>query len=107
LNSILGKLEKKKDCSEVRENMIATFKAKLQSKIANDKHFAERIKSSGIAFVLRVVGIIAGYVFTLLVTRTLGAKAWGIFALCLVVLQIASVIGRLEMDIVLLRFTAE
>lgn len=87
--------------------MIATFKAKLQSKIANDKHFAELVKGSGIAFVLRVVGIIAGYIFTLLVTRTLGAEAWGIFALSLVVLQIASVIGRLGIDTALLRFTAE
>ena len=87
--------------------MIAAFKAKLQSKIANDKHFAELVKGSGIAFVLRIVGIIAGYGFTLLVTRTLGAEAWGIFALSLVVLQIASVIGRLGMDTALLRFTAE
>ncbi len=87
--------------------MIAAFKERLQSKIAEDRHFAELIKGSGIAFVLRIVGIVAGYIFTLLVTRTLGAKAWGTFALCLVVLQIASVIGRLGMDTALLRFTAE
>ena len=89
------------------EIMIATLKTKLQSKIANDKHFAELVKGSGIAFTLRIVGIIAGYIFTLLVTRTLGAEAWGIFSLSLVVLQIASVIGRLGMDTTLLRFTAE
>ncbi|WP_163329254.1 flippase [Desulfurobacterium thermolithotrophum] len=87
--------------------MIATLKTKLQNKLANDKHFAELIKGSSIAFVLRILGIIAGYVFTLLVTRTLGAESWGIFALCLVVLQIASVVGRLGMDTALLRFTAE
>ena len=87
--------------------MIAALKAKIRSKITNDKHFAELIKGSGVAFILRIVGIAAGYLFTLLVTRNLGAKAWGIFSLSLVVLQIASVIGRLGMDTALLRFTAE
>lgn len=87
--------------------MIAALKAKIQSKITNDKHFAELIKGSGVAFILRIVGIAAGYLFTLLVTRSLGAEAWGNFALSLVVLQMASVIGRLGMDTALLRFTAE
>ena len=87
--------------------MLPNLKAKLQEKLNSDAHFAELVKGSGIAFVLRIFGIICGYIFTLLVTRTLGAKAWGIFALCLVVLQIASVIGRLGMDTALLRFTAE
>ena len=80
---------------------------KFQEKFKSDKHFAELIKGSGIAFILRIVGMIAEYVFTLLVTRTLGAESWGILALCLVVLQIASVVGRLGMDTALLRFTAE
>ncbi len=87
--------------------MLTNLTAKFREKLNSDTHFAELIKGSGIAFVLRIVGIIAGYVFTLFVTRTLGAKAWGIFALSLVVLQIASVIGRLGMDTALLRFTAE
>ncbi len=88
--------------SEVLNNL-----SKLKEKINNDKHFQELLKGSGIAFILKIVGIVAGYIFTLLVTRTLGAKAWGTFALSLVVLQIASVIGRLGMDTALLRFTAE
>ena len=87
--------------------MMATLISKFQNKLVKDPHFAEIIKGSSAAFILRIVGIAAGYVFTLLVTRTMGAKAWGIFALSLVVLQIASVIGRLGMDTALLRFTAE
>lgn len=81
--------------------------ARIKLKLHEDKHFAELIKGSGIAFVLKIAGTISGYVFTLLITRTLGAEAWGIFALSLVVLQMASVIGRLGMDTALLRFTAE
>ncbi len=80
---------------------------KIFDKLKNDTHLAELIKGSGIAFILKIIGFGFGYIFTLLVTRTLGAKAWGIFALCMVVLQISSVIGRLGMDTALLRFTAE
>jgi O-antigen/teichoic acid export membrane protein len=80
---------------------------KLKQKIQSDKHFAELLKGSSIAFVLRVVGIIAGYIFTLLITRGYGAEAMGIFTLSFILLQIFSVIGRLGMDTALLRFTAE
>lgn len=45
-----------------------------------------------------------GYAFTLIVTRKLGASAWGIFALCFTILQIASVFGRIGLDTALLRF---
>ncbi len=88
-------------------NTNAMITSKLREKLKSDIHFAELVKGSGTAFILRIIGIGSGYLFTLLVTRTLGAKAWGIFALSLVVLQIASVIGRLGMDTALLRFTAE
>ncbi|WP_457567365.1 lipopolysaccharide biosynthesis protein, partial [Desulfurobacterium sp.] len=87
--------------------MIKPFVNRIQNKLKNDKHLSELVRGAGTAFALRIVGIAFGYGFTLLVTRTLGAKAWGIFALCLVVLQISSVIGRLGMDTALLRFTAE
>jgi O-antigen/teichoic acid export membrane protein len=80
---------------------------KLKQKIQSDKHFAELLKGSYIAFVLKIVGIIAGYIFTLLITRGYGAEAMGIFTLSFILLQIFSVIGRLGMDTALLRFTAE
>lgn len=57
--------------------MINKFKQKLKT----DTHFAELLKGSSIAFVLRVVGIIAGYIFTLLITRGYGAEAMGVFTL--------------------------
>jgi len=91
----------------VIKSRLEADKRKIRLKLQKDKHFAELIKGSGVAFVLKILGIICGYIFTLLVTRTLGAESWGIFSLCLVVLQIASVIGRLGMDTALLRFTAE
>ncbi|WP_456399498.1 flippase [Persephonella sp.] len=81
--------------------------ANIKNKINNDMHLKELLKGSSIAFVLRIVGIIAGYIFTLLITRGYGAEAMGVFALSFTLLQISSVIGRLGMDTALLRFVAE
>jgi len=80
---------------------------KIDFKFLEDRHFAELVKGFGTAFILRITGIVEGYLFTLLVTKTLGAEAWGTFALSLAVLQIATVIGRLGIDTALLKFTAE
>ena len=48
-----------------------------------------------------------GYVFLLLVTRTSGAEVWGIFVLCLAVLNITSILSRFGVDTALLRFVAQ
>lgn len=80
---------------------------KIKNKINSDIHLKELLKGSSIAFVLRIVSIIAGYIFTLLITRGYGAEAMGVFALSFTLLQISSVIGRLGMDTALLRFVAE
>jgi O-antigen/teichoic acid export membrane protein len=74
---------------------------------AEDAHLGELLRGSSVAFTIRAAGIGAAYVFTLLVTRNFGAAAMGIFALCLTVLQISSVVGRLGTDTALLRFVAE
>ncbi len=80
---------------------------KIKNKLNADIHLKELLKGSSIAFVLRILGIIAGYIFTLLITRGYGAEAMGVFALSFTLLQISSVIGRLGMDTALLRFVAE
>lgn len=80
---------------------------KLKTKLSEDIHFKELIQGGLTFLILQIFGMIVGYAFTLLVTRNLGADAWGIFALCFTVLQIISVIGKLELDTALLRFIAQ
>ena len=80
---------------------------KIKNKINVDLHLKELLKGSFIAFVLRIIGIGLGYVFTFLITIGYGAKGMGVFALSFTLLQISSVIGRLGMDMALLRFVAE
>jgi len=80
---------------------------KFRTRLENDVHFKELIKGSATFFIIRVLGMVVTYAFTLLVTRKLGASAWGIFTLCFTILQITSVIGRLGLDTALLRFIAQ
>ncbi len=76
-------------------------------KISRDIHFMELVKGFGISFFFQFLGIGCGYIFTVLVTRSLGAKAWGTFTIVSTVLQIISIIGKFGMDLTLLRFVAE
>ena len=87
--------------------MFITLKDKIQTKVQQDIHFRELIKGSGISFVFQILGIVCGYIFTLLVTRNLSAEAWGMFTIAFTILQIASIVGRLGMDTALLRFVGE
>ncbi len=80
---------------------------KLRSRLEGDVHLREVIRGSTTFLILRILGMIVAYAFTLLVTRKLGASAWGVFALSLTVLQIVSVLGRLGLDSALLRFIAQ
>ena len=86
---------------------VAVLLSRLRAKLEADGHFRELVKGSATFFILRILGMVVAYAFTLVVTRTLGASAWGIFALCLTVLQITSVVGRLGLDTALLRFIAQ
>ncbi len=72
-----------------------------------DSHLRELLRGGSVALVLRMTGMLTGYVFTLLISRSLGAGAVGVFALSLTVLTVFSVAGRLGLDTALLRFVAE
>ena len=54
---------------------------RVRAKLEADAHFRELVKGSAAFFILRILGMAVAYAFTLVVTRTLGASAWGIFAL--------------------------
>ncbi|RMA93306.1 flippase [Hydrogenothermus marinus] len=80
---------------------------KLKEKFNRDIHLKEILQKSSIAFILKVLGLFSGYIFTLIITRGYGAEAMGIFAICFTVLQIFSSIGKLGLDTAFLRFVAE
>jgi O-antigen/teichoic acid export membrane protein len=87
--------------------LFTFLSSNTKTKISNDIHLKELLTGSSISFSFRILGIVAGYIFTLLVTRNLGAKAIGIYALSLTLLSVFSIIGRLGVDNALVRFIAE
>ncbi len=74
---------------------------------AQDRHLRDLVRGSSLAFALRIVGMAMGYLFTLLVARTFGAGALGLFSLSITMLNIFSVVGRLGLDTALLKSIAE
>lgn len=73
-----------------------------------NKYKENEILSKGSsAFVFKIIGSFFGYLFLLLVTRTSGSEAWGVFALCMALLNITSILSRFGVDIALLRFVAQ
>ena len=67
----------------------------------------EILRKGSYAFIFKIIGSLLGYVFLLLVTRNAGAAAWGIFVLCLAILNIASILSRFGVDTALLRFVSQ
>ena len=80
---------------------------RIKSKLEEAPHLKEIVKGGSTFFIFRLLGMIVGYVFTLLVTRKLGASAWGAFTLSLTLLQISSLLSCLGLDSALLRFIAQ
>ena len=64
----------------------------------------EILSKGSTAFILKIIGSLLGYVFLILVTRNSGAEVWGVFALCLALLNITSIFSRMGIDIAVLKF---
>lgn len=74
---------------------------------SDNTYFEELFKKGSIAFIYKVAGLALGYIFTLLITRTLGAESMGIYALSTTILAIITTFGNLGFSTALLRFVSE
>lgn len=81
-----------------------TFNTSKLKHILGDSDFKE-ILSKGLSYILiRGFGIIISYAFTAYITKNFGASVFGLFSIAISVFMIASVIGRLGVDIHLVKF---
>ncbi len=65
----------------------------------------KEILSKGFSFlIIRLLGILAGYLFIYLVTKNYGASVYGLVALCFSIFIIAGIFGRFGIDINLVKF---
>lgn len=55
-------------------------------------------------FLIRGIGIVMSYVFTLYVTNVFGASVFGLFSIAISIFMIVSVIGRMGLDINLVKY---
>lgn len=89
--------------------MIGSLPGKLSNaleKFRTDREYNELIRTSFFALLVRVTGIITGFLVTLLTTRYFGADALGIVSICLAILSFSSVFGKLGLDIALIKYIA-
>ena len=63
----------------------------------------EIIRKGSISLFWKIFGALISFVFLTLVTRLLGVNSWGIFVLCLSILNISSIFSRLGVDILVLK----
>ncbi|MBM56310.1 MAG: hypothetical protein CMB32_07115 [Euryarchaeota archaeon] len=66
--------------------------------------FVKLLTGSGMVFFFRVLGGLAGYAVTYLITTSYGAETFGLFEMCLTILTIIGVLGRMGFDGALVKF---
>ena len=86
--------------------MIATLPKRALVKNGLNLHMREVVRGASIVFALKMVGAGLGFGFNLLLARMLGAEGTGIYFLALTTITVATVFGRVGLDITLLRFAA-
>ncbi len=69
-----------------------------------DKHLEELVKGSSVAFVLRVIGIFANYIFTFLIARFYGAEIFGFFSISIALITFLSILGRFGLEVSIIRY---
>ena len=69
--------------------------------------FVKLLKGSGLVMGFKVLGAIAGFAITYVITKNFGADGYGVFELCLTLLTILSLFSRAGIDSALVRFIPE
>lgn len=83
---------------KIRLNYFAPF---------SNTHFNEVFSGSFIAFILRIFGAVATYVFTFIVSKYYGARGMGIYSLSLSALVILEMFGTMGFKTSVLRFVGQ
>lgn len=90
--------------------MIGSLPDKLRSSIRRyrtDAEYRELINTSFVALLVRIIGVGTGFLVTLLTSRYFSAGALGIVSICLAILALAVVVGKLGLDVAVMRLVAE
>lgn len=72
-----------------------------------DSYKKELFRKSATSLILKVLGMVLGYLVMLYITNNYGDKEWGTFSICFTVLSIAVVIPKFGFDVSLVRIISE
>ena len=76
------------------------------------KEYLDKIKENEIlskgfsALLLKTLGLLMGFLLMFVGVRNFGVENWGIFALCLAILNIISIFSRLGIDLFLVKIVS-
>ena len=76
-------------------------------KMSKDAHLAELLSGSAITLVLKLSGMMLGYVVVLYIARQFGAEGVGIYSMVLSVLMLLSFLPMLGMNYSILRYVGQ
>lgn len=79
----------------------------MKTELSKDLQVLELLKGSVQTFILKIIGLALSYILIILITRNLGARGVGIYALSLAIAGVSYALGKLGVDNAILRFTAE
>lgn len=79
----------------------------LKSKVRNDPHFKEMVMGSAITFVLKISGMLLGYIVIYLISKKNGAEGVGYYSLINQLLLLLGVIATLGMNVSVLRYVGQ
>lgn len=83
---------------------------KLKQYITNsigDGHFLELLKGASSTLILKIIGLVVGYVLAIFITNQYGAYIFGQYVTALLVVEILAIISRLGIDTSLVRFISK
>tara|TARA_R100000306_G_scaffold48922_1_gene46230 strand:- start:14678 stop:16054 length:1377 start_codon:yes stop_codon:yes gene_type:complete len=80
---------------------------KIQDKLSRDANLKELLSGSAITFVIKVTGMLIGYIAVLLVSRMYGAEGTGVYSLTTTVLNSLAILGGLGLNTAVLRYVGQ
>jgi O-antigen/teichoic acid export membrane protein len=86
----------------LRNNIVVFF-----TRYKTDAAYRGLLQASISSFFIRGGGMFFGFLVTLITSRFYGADALGVVSVCFAILSLAAVIGKLGMDIALVRYISE
>lgn len=80
---------------------------RLKAKLNDDIHFKEILTGSAVTFILKISGMVLGYVVVLIISKQYGAEGIGVYNLTFSIMTFVAMIASMGINVSILRYVAE